>query len=423
MLTIRQFKEMVLADLRNAMVGGALRRIAAQEIGPGLITTGCDVGQVALARCLRGEDAYVSTELDLTADVTRQTITQDDFFKNLFSGADGLRKNASAGALSMSVGMALGNRKSLTVCTIGGELVVDGEFFESLCFASAHSLPLAIVIWNNDGTHSNGNLIKQLSGFGGSVRGSRTLLVEAVKGYDYPALCHVMEEQISRSRSGVTTLTLVESGQDDVKAMTQWVEEKQIASAEQIKELSDSCMKEVDRSRKAAYYSSLVADTPLLTPQPQLLDLSEVKLPTTTSVMQLPFMPEVVNKAVGIARRGHIAVAEVRGCSLDGNLMSSYPEAHVVLRSTSISAGYALAMTAENVSVLTPCSYLETKAAYKELLLTTCQSVVVETGDFSKIEQDSVPVSVWEDFGYTDYYTDSFGPKYTGEFDVKKGKP
>ena len=395
-LTIRQFKEMVQADLRIAMTGRELRRIAAQEVGQGRITSGCDVAQVALARCLREGDAYVSTDMDLTVGIARRTTTVSSFFNTLFSDTEKLRQSVRAGSLSMAVGMALGDRTGLTVCTIGGEFIADGEFFEALSYASAHSLPLAIVIWNNDGAHTNGNLIRQLSGFGSNVRGGRTLTVEAVKGYDYPALCHVFEEQVTRSRKGAATLTLVEAGRDDIEGLRSWLDEKQIASSEQMEELSAAVSKEVDRSRKTAYYSSLVADTPIPTSVASLIDLSSLTMPTDTRVVSLPHMPEVVNKAVGVGRRGQIVVADIGRSSLDGNLLSSYSETHVILRSTTISAGYALAMTSEKVSVLTPYMNHEIMAAYKELLGRVCQAVVIETKGPTEKESHQTGEGIWE---------------------------
>ncbi len=404
-ISLGQFKEQVMRDYRMAYEGREMLHAAQVESDCHYVTQMSDVAQVALARFVESGDTYISAGLDLTAEVAMGRQTARGFFTSLFSTAADVYSHGSPSRMSVAVGMALadaslrrqrgGNseeeERHIVVCTACGDFGTDGDFLESVCYAAARSLPLCIVLWNNSGTTSNGNMIKQLSGFGMTVKGRKTLAIEAVKGGDYAALCKVMATQTARSRQGFTTLTFVSGCDDELTQFSQWLEDRQIATTQQIANIEQEARQEVERERRGAYLTSLVADTPLRHPHRQLMDIHEMYSHAALPVMPMTPAPGVANKAIGIAQAGLLPVVDTTAADIRASLLMTYPEAKIILRTTDIECGSLMACTTDTTEIWTPACHDEAKAAYTDLLTYPRQSIVVEPGATSAETPTSQP--------------------------------
>lgn len=393
-ISLGQFKEQVLSDYRKAYAGRETLRVAQVESDCHYVTNRSDVGQVALARFVGGDDAYISAGKDLTAEMSMGRQTSRGFFSGLFSSAADVYSHGSPSQMAVAVGMALaeasttqaggaGEPRRIVVSTACGVFGTDGDFLESVCYAAARSLPLCIVLWNNNGTTSNGNMIRQLGGFGQTVRGRKTLCIEAVKGGDYAALCRVMATQTSRTRTGLTTLTFVSGAEDEIEQFRQWLEERQIATSQQLSAIEANVRQEIERERRGAYLTSLVADTPIRHPHRQLMDIGALYGHASAPVMPMDAAPGIVNKAIGVARAGLLPIVSTTAADIRASLLHSYPTANMVMRTTDIESGGVMASTSETTEIWTPACHAEASAAYAEILSTPRQAVVIEPGSES----------------------------------------
>ncbi len=390
-INLKQFKEQVLGDYRAAFLGREMRRSASMEADCHFVTSRCDVAQVALARFVAPSDAYVSAGLDLSAQVARGDVSVSDFFKSIFSSAYDLYSHGSPSRLSVAVGMALADVSGVgaeldspahrvIVCSACGDFGSNGDFLEAVCYSAARSLPLCVVLWNNSGSTSNGNLIRQLSGFGVAAGGRKTLSIEAAKGADYAALCRVMRQQVEAARSGCTALTFVSGDDSDVESFGSWLVDKQIASAEQLAEIESEARQEVERQRRGAYLTSLVADTPIRHPHRSLMDIDDACAESVLPVMRMPADYGSINKAIGVALSGALPVVEASAAEVMASSLASYPSVPVVVRSTDIEAGSFLASSAPSAEVFTPVSSAEAQSVYASLFASPRQAVVLEPG-------------------------------------------
>ena len=397
-INLRQFKEQVLGDYRLAFLGREMRRSAMVDADCHYVTAMSDVAQVTLARFAGEGDAYVSAGLDLTAELVRRTVAPSVFFSSLFSAAYDLYSHGAPNRLSVAVGMALADASTrvaeaadeglrrVIVCTACGDFGSNGDFFESVSYAAARSLPLCIVLWNNNGSTSNGNLIRQLSGFCQSSGGRKTLNIEAAKGGDYAALCRVMRQQVETARRGCTTLTFVSGDDADVEAFGHWLVDKQIATEAQLNEIEAETRQQVERDRRGAYLTSLVADTPIRHPHRSLADMSDLYPLSPMPVMRMTAGAGVVSKAIGVAKSGLLPIVDASAAEVRSSLLASYPDAAVIVRSTDIEAGTFLASTSSSTEVYTPVSLAEAQGVYRSLLSSPHQAVVIEPGFDAKCD-------------------------------------
>lgn len=387
-LSLKQFKEQVLSDYRMAHAGREALRSARHEADCHFVTASSDVGQVALTRFVEPADAYVSAGLDLTAEMAMGRQTAHGFFGSLFSSATDIYAQGAPSRMAVAAGMALadasrggaGGRRRIVVCTACGDFGADGDFLESVCYAAARSLPLCIVLWNNNGTTSNGNLIRQLSGFGQTVKGRRTLAIEAVRGGDYAALCRVMATQTDRTRTGQTTLTFVSGAESEMETFGKWLEERHIATRQQTAEIEAEARQEVERERRRAYLTSLVSDTPLRNPHSQPMDISHLFAGAAMPLMPMGATSGVVNKAIGVAQTGLLPLVTATAADIRSSLLASYPDAAIVVRTTTAELGTLMACASGRTEIWTPACRAEAEGAYSQLLATPRQAIVVEAG-------------------------------------------
>lgn len=387
-INLKQFKDLVLADYRLAFSGREMRRAALVEADCHYVTKGSDVAQVALARFAAEGDAYVSAGLDLSASLVRGEVTGADFFKSIFSSAYDLFCHGAPSRLSVAVGMALadastgqaqGDRR-VVICSATGDFGSNGDFLEAVCYAAARSLPLCIVLWNNNGVTPNGNLMRQLSGFGLAPGGRKTLNIESAKGGDYPALCRVMRRQVDVARSGCTALTFVSGDEADVDSFGSWLVEKQIASREQLDDIEARVRQEVERLRRAAYLTSLVDDTPVRHPHRSLMDIGGLCGQSALPVMRMPADYGSINKAIGVALSGVYPVVEASAAEASASLLAQYPGVPLIVRSTDIEAGAFLSATSDSAEVYAPVASAEAASVYASLFARPRQAVVLEPG-------------------------------------------
>lgn len=401
-ISLGQFKEQVLSDYRKAYAGRETLRVAQIESDCHYVTDRSDVGQVALARFVKDGDAYISAGLDLTAEMSSGRQTCRGFFSGLFSAAADVYSHGSASQMAVAVGMALAEastrqagqeagERRIIVSTACGDFGTDGDFLESVCYAAARSLPLCIVLWNNNGTTSNGNMIRQLGGFGQTVRGRKTLCIEAVKGGDYAALCRVMATQTDRTRTGLTTLTFVSGAEDEIGQFGRWLEERQIATSQQLRAVEAGVRQEIERERRGAYLTSLVADTPIRHPHRQLMEIGALYGHSPMAVMPMDSAPGIVNKAIGVSRAGLLPVVSATAAEIRASLMASYPSVAMVVRTTDIESGVIMASTPASTEIWAPACHAEAAAAYADILSRPRQAVVIEPGSESAETKTGAP--------------------------------
>lgn len=387
-INLKQFKDLVLEDYRLAFSGREMRRAALVEADCHYVTSGSDVAQVALARFAAEDDAYVSAGLDLSASLVRGEVSGADFFKSIFSSAYDLFCHGAPSRLSVAVGMAVADaaqgredgRRRVVICSATGDFGSNGDFLEAVCYAAARSLPLCIVLWNNNGTTPNGNLMRQLSGFGLAPGGRKTLSIETAKGGDYPALCRVMRRQVDVARAGSTALTFVSGDEADVDSFGAWLVEKQIATRAQLDDIEARARQEVERLRRSAYLTSLVDDTPVRHPHRSLMDIDGLCAASALPVMRMPADYGSINKAIGVALSGVFPVVEASADEVAASLLVQYPAAPLIVRSTDIEAGAFLAASSASAEVYTPVSLAEAACVYSSLFATPRQAVVLEPG-------------------------------------------
>ncbi len=398
-ISLLQFKQQVLNDYRTAFTGQEMRRVGMIEADCHYITAQSDIAQVALARFVQPKDEYISAGLDLTLELARQSLSVPTFFSQLFTSAYDRYAHGTISLLSVAVGMALSRASmaqgkavdGIVHCTLGGDFMADGDFFESVCFAAARSLPLNIILWNNSGTTTNGNLIRQLSEFGTLSKSHKTLVIEAVHADDYAALCRVMNTQTSRARSGVTTLTFVSGTSDGIKTFANWLTEKQIATSDQLSSIEEEVKNNVAKERRGAYLSSLASDAPIRHPHRRTIDISDLFPQAAMPIMPLPPMPGIVNKALGIALTGLLPILEVSATDVANSLILNYPTAKILMRTTDIRTGALLNALPKTTAVLTPACSAEAKELYATLTAQPKQAIVIEPGDASAETKTASP--------------------------------
>lgn len=387
-INLKQFKDSVLNDYRLAFAGREMRRAAMVEADCHYVTARSDVAQVALARFAAPADAYVSAGLDLTASLVKGETSGSEFFKSIFSSAYDMYCHGAPSRLSVAVGMALADasrgvsagERRVVICSATGDFGSNGDFLEAVCYAAARSLPLCIVLWNNNGTTPNGNLMRQLSGFGMAAGGRKTLNIETAHGNDYPALCRVMKRQVDVARGGCTALTFVSGDEQDVDAFGRWIVEKEIATCAQVDDIETRARQEVERQRRSAYLTSLVDDTPVRHPHRTLMDIDELCGESTLPVMRMPADYGSINKAIGVALTGVLPVVEASAAEVAASLMGQYPAVPLVVRSTDIEAGTFLSATGGETEVYTPVTQAEAASIYTSVFGNPRQAVILEPG-------------------------------------------
>lgn len=394
-LSLLQFKQQVIEDYRMSVLGREMLRAALIEGDFPYASSRCDVAQVALARFVGADDVYMSAGLDIAYELRQGTLTDRGFFESLFASSyddrAGLWARGAASQLSVAVGQALADaalcnadglgsaKRRAVICTIGQNFSCDGEFYETVSYATANSLPLAIVFWNNGGTTSNGNLLKLLAGFAGSQK-HKALYMEAVRGDDYAAVCHVMSTQLERTRQGSTTLTFVSGAKDDTGSFAEWLVDRRITTLHQLGQIDEECRKKVESERRGAYLTSLVTDAPLRSPRRSLADISALYPFAALPVMPMPPIAGCVDKAIGVAQANLLPVVEAREPHIRCSLLAVKPQAKLIVRTLERSTASIVANTPESTPVFTPADASEVAEVYRLLLANPIQSIVVEPG-------------------------------------------
>ena len=421
-LSLKQFKQQVMEDYRTAYSARQMLRTALLDADCGNVSARCDVAQVALSRFVEPTDTYLSAGLDIASNLAQGQMTIRGFFESLFaseSKAEGTSDVMSqASEIQVAVGLALAQVSNaqtdddeaegpqsptptaspqhrgqrVVVCTIGSTFSADGEFLEAISFAASRSLPIAVVLWNNSGATTNGNLMRQLTGFAQAVGQRKTLYMESVKGDDYEATCRVMITQMNRTRAGATTLTFVSGSDADIDKFKLWLTDKRIATPQQIADLEVESQRTVERERRGAYLTSLVADTPLHTPRKTLVDIEPLSDLCPMQMMLMPLIPSAINKAIGVAKEGLYPVVESDDDAIASSLLMRHAEARLLIRTTSRNAARIANATPDSTPILTPATQSEARAAYRLLLPNARMAVVLESA--REREQTEEPVAL-----------------------------
>lgn len=385
-ISLEEFKRQVVRDYEWASLGEELYRAVSIESDCRHVTKGCDIAQVALSKFVTTKDNYISAGIDLTYDLAQGHTTVEGFFERLYESSTALGLDISTGLLPIAVGATMADKekqedKGVTVCCIGGDFVADGDFLESVYWASAQQLPMAIILWNNNGEHTNGNLIKQLSGFANMRKNEQTLMIQSVKGGDYPALCRTFDSQLRFTREHrATSLTFVEQSFNSIQPFAQWILDKGIAEESTLRNIDAQCKQRIDRERKQAYYKSLVGKAPIRYKMRTLESISGVVTKAHPEAVLLGMMPNCVNKAIGMAIRGKRPIVEAKVSEVVGSMLSHYPEMPIVIRTTETEVVRILA-SLPTTMVCCPCNKTQADSLYGKLVGEGRQAIVSEFGD------------------------------------------
>jgi len=92
--------------------------------------------------------------------------------------------------------------------TIGDASTSEGHFFETMNAAGVLQVPMAISVWDDGFGISvpkkmqtvHASISKALKGFEKGVKDKRGIFIYQAKGWDYPALCQMYEQGVSRCR-------------------------------------------------------------------------------------------------------------------------------------------------------------------------------------------------------------------------------
>lgn len=391
-ISLEEFKSIVIDDFQNAFRGAEILRQATAESDCRHITHDCDIAQVALAKFFRKNDIHVSAGIDLTFRLALQQTNATQFFDEFYSSNQHIDASACTEFLPVAVGAAMAekmyrnNRQlqcnttddNIILCTLSGDTLADGDFLESVYFAATQQLPLAIVLWNNTGEHTNGSYLKLLSGFAAMRKNGTSLSIQAVKGSDYSALCHTFEQQTALARSGeMTTLTFVEGCTDSIVPFAQWIVSKQIASAEQIRDIKQQTHRDVERDRKDAYYKSLVNGAPVRQTLRSINDIADLARSAHPNAVFISNMPNAVNKAIGLAQCGLRPIVDTRCNAVAASLIAEHNDLPIVMRMTDMNFGsllYALPSTV----IAMPCCKAQADELYRTVIAQGIQCIVIE---------------------------------------------
>ncbi len=382
-LSLDEFKNQVVADFKMASLGFELLRTARHEGDCSHVTHSSDVAQVALAKFLTVNDIHISSGFDLTFLLALDRITPFDFFRKLFGTSNNAFLRGDTSFLPMAAGSAMAQKRSgnegITLCTIGGKMSIDGNFLETVYTAVNERLPLAIVLWNNSGDQSSGNLIKLMGGF--SKLWHDALSIKAVRGDNYAALCNTFESQMAFTRSHCApSLTFVD-GVDGLAAMGEWICMHKILENSKLQDIANACRQAVERDRKEAYLRSLVDSTvPIRRKIPTSEEAFKSLKITDNEVVFVGSAPSVIEKAIGMAQRGLVPFVEASVNDIASSSLSDYPDLPIVARITDDACGKVLSCI-DNQLIYFPASRSQATALYKQILLDRRQAVVVDTVD------------------------------------------
>ena len=410
-ISLEEFKKQVVHDYEQACLGEELYKTVLLEADCRSVTKGCDIAQVALAKFVRPTDNYISAGVDLTYDLAKGRVTVESFFDRLYSSSVMSDKAVSTGLLPIAIGSTMADKRhktddGITVCCIGGDFVADGDFLESVYWASALQLPMAIVLWNNSGEYTNGNLMKQLNGFANMRKNEQTLLIQSVKGEDYPALCRTIESQLRFTReSKATSLLFVEQSYNSLQPFADWITQKGIADESRLKDIALQCKQRIERERKQAYYKSLVSEAPVRYKMRTLNSISGIVSRAHADAVVMEHTPNGVNKAIGMAGRGMRPIVEASVSEVVSSMLNVYPEAPVVIRTTETEIG-ALLSSLSSAAVCCPCNKKQADTLYEKLVKDGTQAVVSEFGD-------SYNESRYSDFDIGHVHIESVGTDVT----------
>lgn len=399
LISFEEFKRQVVNDYKLAGLGREMRLAANKERSIGGITAGSDVAQVALSKQFAETDWHTSAGIDLTFEVASGTISPIDFFKRLYSSDYDMRLTASTGHLPQAAGLAMASKiyrnnpemadnsfasdsDSVTFCTIGSRFVTDGNFLETVYSAAAQQIPLVVVLWNNTGEYSNGNLMKQISGFANLKKNSQAITLQSVKGYDYPALCRTFEGVALQCRQQhVPVVVCVDGSNDDLAQMRSWIIDSGIATEPQMVDIDRACRQAVNQAQKDAYYKSLIDEkvAPIRTHADSRCEgLSQLLLNTHKQALVLDEAPGIINKAIGMAMRGLRPVVTIESANdIVGSQLWQRPQAPIIVRTSSTSIGM-LVNSLPNTVVAVPSDMRQAASLYVWLLQNNRSAVVAE---------------------------------------------
>ncbi len=382
-ISFDEFKSQVITDFKMASLSREVFDVAQREDLANHLTHSSDVAQVALAKFVEEGDVYISSKVDLGFLLAKERTTPFDFFATLFDSSQNISGTSDASFLSVAAGSAIAQKrtenKHITLCTIGGAMAIDGNFLETVYSAVNERLPLCIVLWNNNGDQSSGNLIKLMSGF--AKLGHDALSVQAVRGDNYVALCRTFATQIDFARQqGAPSLTFVD-GIDGLSAMSEWVAEHEILTQAKLDDITKACRQAVERDRKEAYLRSLVnREAPILRHVPSTEEVFKTLEISGQTVTFVGNTPNAVSKAIGMARNGLTVFVDGRASEIANSSLNRCCDMPIVIRTTDEECGGML-LSVDSQRVFYAASRPQAKALCEKLLQERRMGVVVDTVD------------------------------------------
>jgi pyruvate/2-oxoglutarate/acetoin dehydrogenase E1 component/TPP-dependent pyruvate/acetoin dehydrogenase alpha subunit len=366
------FKEEVIRDFWLCCLSREASLIGRKEVLTGkakfgIFSDGKEVAQVALAKYLQPGDWRTGYYRDMTLLFALDLCSLEDFFAQLyadskndpFSGGrqmnshfssklidedgkwldqlKGVNISADVSSTAGQMGRAFGvayaskmyrkidrnapnyseNGNEISICTIGDASTSEGPFWETMNGAAVTGVPLITIVYD-DGygisvpknlQTTKSSISEALSGFAYDEKGGMRIV--KIKGYDYPGMCAVFEEQIKLTRADhVPCLIHIEemtqplghstSGSheryksierlkwekenDCIKRMSEWMQAVDIVSREEAEELRLEARKVVQEARAKSrdkYYGPVKGEkSTLIEIYRKLLPLGNNKLTT-----------------------------------------------------------------------------------------------------------------------------------------------
>lgn len=192
--------------------------------------------------------------------------------------------------------------------TIGDSSTSEGHFFEIMNAAAVKQIPIAIAVWDDAFGISvekkyqtvKSSISEALKGFE-KHNGTNGILIFKGKGWDYPGLCKLFSEGVSRCRKEhVPVLFHIdeitqplghstsgsheryksperlkwEEENDGIRKMREWILEHQIASAKELDSIEEKAQRDVQKARDEAWK---FFQEPIQAERKELLDIIENK--------------------------------------------------------------------------------------------------------------------------------------------------
>ena len=228
-ISAEDFRRQVMRDYQCARAGLRVQYLAAERQLADALVSDCNVAQVVMAKCVTKADELVFQRRQVAFEFAMgdgDAADTEGKLRDLAPKAQGSRVDYVR-ALSTDAGS-----DRISLCCIDSRSAVEGAFFEALYNAVERQSATAIVVWNNDGRHSNASLQRLFGGFAAFEHTERPLSILTASEGDYVSLCQTIQHQIDTTRRHrQPSLTIIETSADGLALFAKWLTDRGICSS------------------------------------------------------------------------------------------------------------------------------------------------------------------------------------------------